>query len=174
MVQEPISEQVGPAEREPTTTVEYPGASAPGPVPVRVELPSDWLVSAAPGLAFVASSPIESGGVHPSAVLSVRRVDGALTLRELSDLVSDEILSMEGGSLTSEATLDLDGREAAVKEFVLQAADSPAVHQLQVMCLAPVGDRVADAVTLTVSCGAAGLTEHADVMRSIALSVRVG
>lgn len=154
--------------------VSYPSESAPGPVPVSVDLPDGWMVHPAPGVAFLAVSPDEVGGAHANVVVSVRRVAAELSLEDLSGLIGNEIAEIPGAIVTDERTVTIGERPTAVRQFEVTGDDGGSAYQLQAVCMAPVNEHVADAVTVTLSVADASQLAGEDSLQSIINSVRVG
>lgn len=146
-------------------TVACPG-DIPGPVSVTLELPSGFEAQPAPGVTMVASGPEPIGGVHPSVVLSIRRVAVGLTLDEIAELVGSE-LAGDDDIEVGDAVRDGD-RVVRTLSF---GAGVP-FRQTQVMWLAPVSDFTADVVSLTFTHAADG--SGADQREAIVASVVIG
>lgn len=156
-------------------TARYPSDEVPGPTPVSINLPPGWITRAAPGVAFVATSPDDVDGGRASAVVSVRRVASELGLDALNELIGEEIAGLAGCTVLAEDRVTVADRGGVVRQFGLVDPDSGRVaHQLQLVCLAEVDGVVADAVTVTVTSDDGSSFSGDDSLRAILGSVRIG
>lgn len=146
-------------------TVACPG-DIPGPVPVTLDLPDGYEAQPAPGVAFVASGPDPVGGVHPSIVVSIRRVAEGLTLEDIAELVGTELAGDER-IVVGEAQRDGD----RVVRTLTFGGDT-AFSQTQVMWMAHVSEFTADVVTLTFTHSADG--SGSDERDAVVASVVIG
>lgn len=158
-------------------SIEYPSEQLPALTGVVMDVPDDWLVEAAPGVAFVAADPTETEGIHVNAVAAIRRVPADMDIERIGELVAAEAASLEGCFINQAEPVELGDREARLRTITI-SDPSDACHtslcQLQLLCVAPVNGNVADAVTVTLSypdgVSEAALKEY----RELLMTVRVG
>lgn len=158
-------------------SIEYPSEQLPAPTGVVMEVPDDWLVEAAPGVAFVAADPGETEGMHVNAVAAIRRIPADMDIERIGELVAAEAASLEGCSINQAEPVDLGDREGRLRTITLSDpsdVDHTSLCQLQLLCVAPVNDNVADAVTVTLSHPDGVPESTLKEYREILLSVRVG
>lgn len=156
-------------------SVVYPSPAVPGPIQVSVEVPADWVTEAAPGVAFVAASPTEIGGVHTNIVLSVRRIDAELGLDQVAEMVAEELASLPTCTEPTVGHQRIGDRDCAVLSYQFDGPEAgSSIYQIQAVCVAQVTERLSDAVTLTLTHGTGIDSMELDSLREIIASMRVG
>lgn len=158
-------------------TIRYPSNELPGPVAITMDVPDGWLVEAAPGVAFAAADPAETDGMHVNAVAATRRIPADMDIERVGELVAAEAASLEGCSITQAEPVALGEREARLRTIKVSdpsRAENAALCQMQLLCLVPLSENVADAVTITLSYPE-GVSEGAlEEYRELLSTVRVG
>ena len=155
-------------------TIKYPNESLPGPVAVAVDLPDGWHTGPAPTVAFAAVSDEEVAGVYTNVVVAIARVDEALEIPELGEMIAADLAEIPGAAVTAHESVDLDGTPGLLRVTEFDVADVGAYQVIQVATLAKIGDGVADVVTVTVTLSRTAPAGHVEDCRRIACSLRVG
>ncbi len=157
------------------TFITCPSEQLPGPVPVRLEVPDGWLVEPAPNISFAAASPDEVEGMHANIVVSVRRIDGGLSLEQVTDVVGTQLSEVPGASEMGLETVDLDGRDASARRFCIEDAETGArIDQCQLICVVGRSELIADAVTATLTFSSASPPELVQELMATLRTLRVG
>lgn len=154
------------------STVRYPGPDLPAPTAIKLDLPDGWSAHPAPGVAFVAT-PAADDPPAMSLVGSVRRVDGAVTMAELADSISEEIARVDAITLVERTSRDVGPDRCEVLTFELRH-DGGVIRQTKALWLADVGGGLSDAVTVTLSYPGDADDAQLDQLGSIIDSVRIG
>ncbi len=162
------------------TTISYPSDRTPGPVPVSVDVPDGWLVEPAPDVAFVAASPEETDGVHVNAVVAVRRVPAGTTAAELAAALAEDAGDLEGVTVSEVTPVRLGDRDGALLTVTFsdpaaaEVVASETVRQLQAVCVVPVAEHVADAVSVSVTYPGSADAEQVRGYEELVGSLRAG
>ena len=175
--------------------ITFPGDLAPGPVPVTVSVPDDWMIAPAPDVAFVAVGPVapdsadtpdtpdtpssgddgdgdsDDAPAGASLVLSVRRVDDA-PLSEFVEAIREELAELPGYDETGSVETDVQDRPAVVLHRTFREREHTLV-QRQLVCKVTLRDEVADLVVLTLTRTSVATLDE-ELIEAIFSSVTLG
>ncbi|MCB1272324.1 MAG: hypothetical protein KDB31_12925 [Microthrixaceae bacterium] len=163
--------------------IDYPHPALPGPTPLRIDVPDDWVVAPAPGAAFMAASPEEVDGMHPSLTAVIRRVPSSLTLGPVIEEMLGEASGLEGFEVTDPEPVEIDGYEAVVMNTSLNASgpstnlsgpDAISVEQIHLSCVVPVTEHVSDVITVSFTHPAGASEQQRAEHRALLFSLKVG
>lgn len=157
------------------TAVVWPSEELPGPVPVRLEVPDEWLVESAPNVSFVAASPTGIDGVHSNIVVTVRRVDRQVDLQEVTELVDSQLAEQPGITARPVETVALASGAASLRRLRIDdPASGASVAQVQLVTWVGRTELVADVVTATLTFASTAPTEVIERLESTLLTLSVG
>ncbi len=134
----------------------FPSDVFPGPLPVRLRMPSDWAPQALPSVAmsFVhAASPV---GVPTNLLVVVNRVGGDPTLDDLAAAVRDQVVTMSGAParVRSSTVRQVAGRHAihTVLGVAVPARDLHLTQVQTVFAAESAVDGLHDVVQVHLTC----------------------
>ena len=148
-----------------------PSAAIPGPAPVSLTVPEDWIASAAPAVTAIALAPEREGHFRPNVVLTHARMPADADLALLASAGRQVVEALPEFTGGPDQITQHHGRPTVFREFAYRDPQTDlGLYQLQVQTLIPVGHELADLVTMSGTCSGSEL-DVVPILRAIADSL---